>query len=137
MNPREDLGLLAHIVYSSRARYTLGTVAMRDEPMRVLEASADRLHGPIVVPVWAYIHGAVMLTATRNRDTRPGYPFTCPWDAGSSGFAYCTREEARAYFGWKPNAPITAARRACIVAHLIADVEAFSAYLNGDESEAA
>lgn len=128
MTTREDLGLLAHVVYRRASRYILGTEPMADEPMRALEREGGRSGGPIVVPVYAYVHGGVILTADPAESTK--WPFTCPWDAGRSGFAYCTREDARKYFGWKPGAPITAARRALIVDELRRDVRAVSAHLN-------
>jgi hypothetical protein len=133
MSDRESLGLLAHVVYRARSRYILGTVSMADEPMRALERACERPNGPIAVPVWAYIHGGTLLTADPAQ--AGAYPFTCPWDAGRSGFAYCTRADARKYFGWPPGSPITAKRRAAIVAQLVADVQAFSDYLNEGSDE--
>lgn len=128
MTTREDLGLLAHVVSRARARYTLGTTPMRDEPMRALERAGTRPGGPIVVPVFAYVHCGVILTADPAEYSK--WPFTCPWDAGRSGFAYCTREDARKYFGWKPGVPITQRRRALIVDQLRRDVRAVSDHLN-------
>ena len=44
-----------------------------------------------ILPVWIYEHSGITLRASAER---PGYPFTCPWDAGQVGWAYVTMSVA-------------------------------------------
>lgn len=41
-------------------------------------------------PVFAYIHGGVSLSLSKN-----SYPFTCPWDTSFKGFSLVKREKGR------------------------------------------
>jgi hypothetical protein len=111
-----------HITYNPRAHYTLGTeVATADED----EAIARQVHtGKAVgMPVWAYIHGSIMLRADASN------PFACPWDSGRSGWVYATNAALRSFYNVKR---LTKKLKEEALKLMANDVAEFSAYLNGD-----
>lgn len=111
---------VGEIVYTS-LRYTLGT-------RRVTHAQMDDIRRGITsyeligMPVFAYVHGSVMIHAAESN------PFNCPWDSGQSGFVFCTYERAIQEF---PGQVEKVVRREALRA-MIAEVETFSQYLQGD-----
>lgn len=110
------------ITYNPRSRYVLGTeVATADEDDAI--AKGIRTGSMIGTPVWAYVHGGASLTAAETN------PYHCQWDSGRSGYVYITKEAARAFFGVKR---MTKTLKERVLNTLRADVEEFSAYLNGE-----
>jgi hypothetical protein len=114
MSPREwdNLGT---ILYTSN-RYTLGDKRATTEEIEAIEAEPDN----IVLPVYAYIHGGVVLSTGA---------FGCRFDSGQCGIIYCTLEQARKGF-LEPNASVEDLRGR--VEELFkAEVENYSAYHEG------
>ena len=81
-DPREYMDYLGTIVYKKDSRYLLGHEAKTSAEMDQISNSPDY----ITLPVYAYIHGNVVLNTTG---------FTCPWDSGQSGFIYVAKEKVR------------------------------------------
>ena len=121
-NPREEYDCLGKISYASRARTVLGDTPATSEEDDAIERGL-RTGKLIGLPVWAYVHSGVRLAACETN------PFHCQWDSGRSGYVYTTREEVLQEFGGKR---MTAAIREKALKVLIAEVEVFSKYLDGD-----
>jgi hypothetical protein len=77
----------------------------------------------ICLPVWLYDHSG---TAYRAAEANP---FHCPWDSGLFGFIYVSKADARKAFGVSR---LTAATIEKVKAALRAEVEAYSAWANGE-----
>lgn len=91
------------IAYQTHCRNCLGTKPMTFEEIKDISRQIKK--GELTgLPVYAYIHGGVVLSTT---------PFTDPWDSGQSGYVYSRNE------GVTEDA-------------LRAFVEAFNMYLAGD-----
>lgn len=114
---------LGDIVYLSRARYILGYRGVSREEMDAIRDRKDVIR----LPVYAYVHSGSAITADPARIN--SYPFNCPWDGGQSGFVYVTLDAVRKEYGVKR---ITRKVRAQVVQVLIAEVETFSEYLQGE-----
>lgn len=117
-NPREDDNL-GVITYRKGSRYVLG-----DEGVDPSEFEPPK--GSVVVNVYAYVHSGTCLKAADAN------PFSCPWDSGQSGVIYATPEKIREAFLLKPGSPIPPHIRRKVKANLIAEVETFNAFINGD-----
>ena len=74
----------------------------------------------MVIPVYMYEHGNVALSTK---------PFGCPWDSGRVGFALLSREKLLNEYGRKY---ITNKLNETLAKVLEAEVQAYSAYLNGE-----
>jgi hypothetical protein len=110
------------ITYNPRSRYTLGTVTVDDE--RDDEIARKIRSGEYIgMPVFAYVHGSVMIHAAEIN------PFHCRWDSGRSGWAYMTKAEARSLMGVQR---ITKWVRQDVLSIIRSDVDEFSQYLNGE-----
>jgi hypothetical protein len=110
------------ITYNSRSRYILGTRALDGlEDSHV--GDAVRSGKLIGMPVYAYVHGGVMLKAAEAN------PFTCQWDSGRSGWVYTEAHTLRTLYGVKR---LTKRIKEQALKDMRAQVEEFSAYLNGD-----
>lgn len=77
----------------------------------------------ICLPVWLYDHSGTCYRAAESN------PFHCPWDSGIAGFIYVSREDARKAFNVKR---LTAATVAKVIDALKGEVEAYSAWANGE-----
>jgi len=114
INPREN-DRLGTIYYCSN-RYILGDKCVdREEISHVLAGKHV-----IVLPVYAYIHGNVVLNTSG---------FYCPWDSGQSGCIFVTKEDVRKYFNVKS---IRADLRKKVIDILRAEVQEYSDYLSGN-----
>jgi hypothetical protein len=110
------------ITYNARARYILGTRAISDEEFEHIGASIAK--GKLIgMPVFAYVHSGVMLKAAEAN------PFTCQWDSGRSGWVYTEAHTLRSIYGVKR---LTKRIKEQALKDMRAQVEEFSAYLNGD-----
>lgn len=108
-----DGDTVCQIAYLKRSSYTLGTEAVSKERMdEIAEGIKD---GSLVgLPIYAYVHGGATI--------RAGEPFSCQWDSGMSGFAYCTKDVAITECGSVEKA----------LGVIRGEVEIFDAYLTGD-----
>lgn len=107
LNPRTEYENAGTILYTSH-RYLLGDKRVTADEIDAI-AHDDNM---IVLPVYAYIHGGVLLSTS---------PFGDPWDSGQCGIIYMTKETSKEW----PNED--AAKAA-----LKSEVETFGAYLAGE-----
>ncbi len=121
-DPRREFDCFGKISYNTRSGYVLGDTPATSEQDDTIEKGL-RTGKLIGLPVWAYIHSGTQLAA------RATNPFHCQWDSGRSGYVYATREQVLQEFGGKR---MTAALRERALKTLCAEVETFSAYLEGD-----
>lgn len=77
----------------------------------------------IWLPVWLFAHSGTCYKAAQNN------PFHCPWDSGLFGFIYISRADARVMYGVKR---ITEKMRQTILTDLIAQVDVYSQWANGE-----
>jgi len=115
-SPRSSYEPLGTILYKKGSRYTLGDDEATEEEMDEIAASPDN----VVLPVYAYIHSGIAMNTTG---------FSCPWDSGRCGIIYISKEKIRSEYGVKA---ITKKIREKVISALQAEIEEFSAYLNGD-----
>lgn len=110
------------IVYNERSRYVLGSRGVSPEQMRAIEdgINSGKLIG---LPVYAYVHSGIILKAANSN------PFHCPWDSGQSGFIYTEPHTLRQFFGVQR---LSKATKETAERIMRANVEEFSAYLNGE-----
>lgn len=114
-SPRTSFDQMGTIVYNS-LRYTLG-----DEHLSVEEINAIlKDESMIALPVYAYIHGSVVLNTTG---------FSCPWDSGQCGAIYISK--AKALQDWKRK-KMSPKLLQIILNGLRGEVEEFSSYLSGE-----
>jgi hypothetical protein len=106
---------LGQIAYCSD-RYTLGTEHVsRDRLDEIAQGVED---GSLIgLPVYAYIHSGVTISTS---------PFSCRWDSGQCGFAYCRASDAEDE--WTGDSHF----RANALRVLTGEVETFDQYLQGD-----
>lgn len=110
---------LGQITYASRSRYVLGTEAVSDDRFEEIGRRIDK--GELIgLPVYAYVHSGSTISTT---------PYSCPWDSGRSGWAYCTREAALSEAGLQI---VTAKVRKQTLERLAAEVDTFAEYLRGE-----
>jgi hypothetical protein len=116
------------IAYRAGARTRIGNEPTTEDGFDNLEERIKR--GDVVaVKVWYYQNSGTALKATSIDDGAPGYPFTCMWDAGVSGFAYVTKATALAWQGGKR---LTKAKRARVEESLKIIVDEYGKWLDGD-----
>jgi hypothetical protein len=83
-NPRTDWDNLGTMLYVSR-RYVLGDKEVsRDEIQEITERD-----DVIWIPVYAFVHGSIALSANASL-------CTCPWDSGQCGIIYVEKDKAKA-----------------------------------------
>ena len=111
-----------HITYNPRAHYTLGTEVATDDEDAMIRGQV-RDGKAVGMPVWAYVHGSVMLRAAYHN------PFTCQWDSGRSGWVYATNADLRTLYNVKR---LTERIKERALEDMCAQVKEFSAYLNGE-----
>jgi len=110
------------IAYNQRSRYVLGTRGVDTEQMHAIEEGIAK--GTLVgLPVYAYIHGSVMLRAAESN------PFSCPWDSAQSGYIYADTHKLRAMYNVKR---LNKAVKEEAYSTMRAQVNEFAAYLNGE-----
>lgn len=112
---REEIGYEPHASDKVRNYYQARTKARA----KLIE------RGYFMLPVYAYVHSGVSLTAASVR----GYPFTCPWDAGQSGIIYAAKADIRKAWEWKV---LTKAREEKILEVMRNLVEVYGQWLNGE-----
>lgn len=113
---------LGQITYNARSRYVLGTEGVSNDRFDEIERKV--MSGEYIgIPVYAYVHGGSTIRAARSN------PFTCQWDSGRSGWAYCTKDAALQEYG---NKIVTKAVREKALKCLISEVETFDMYLRGE-----
>lgn len=78
--------------------------------------------GAVYLPVYAYIHGGVTLSAG---------PFACPWDSGQAGFIYAMPDAVRECFGADVD-PATEAGRERVADALRAELADWDCFVRGD-----
>jgi hypothetical protein len=111
---------VGEIVYASD-HYTLGTRRVSRSGLNEIAVGIES--GELIgMPVFAYVHGSAMIHAAESN------PFNCPWDSGQSGFVFCTYERAIQEF---PGQAEKVVRRE-VLRTMVAEVETFSQYLQGD-----
>jgi hypothetical protein len=110
------------IAYNQRSRYVLGTRGVTTEQMQAIEDGINK--GTLIgLPVYAYVHGSVMLRAAHTN------PFSCPWDSAQSGFIYTEAKTLRDAMWWPR---LTKDRIAQTHDMMREQVYMLSAYLNGE-----
>lgn len=113
---------LGEITYNKSGRHVLGThpkTAEQDAEIARMVRDGEA----IGLPVWAYVHSGSTIKAAYTN------PFSCPWDSGRSGWVWVTKEKALKEYGRK----LTSRKFLAMVRqHLIAQVEEFNMYLNGE-----
>ncbi len=114
ISPREWCNL-GTILYTS-LRYSLGDKWTDSNDINSVINDPNN----IVLPVYAYIHGGVVLNTTG---------FSCPWDSGQSGVIYVSKEKIRNEFKVKRISP---ALKEKVINILRSEVEVFSNYLSGE-----
>lgn len=91
-NPRTDGDNLTHLACWHR-RADLGDETISHmtakEIIKRARNSGDRVLA--ILPLWLYDHSGMTMRAGSNR---PGYPFTCQWDAGQVGWGYVLQSQA-------------------------------------------
>lgn len=113
---------VGEITYRGHGRHCLGTEGVSDDRFDEIERQVES--GELVgIPVWAYVHSGSTIKAANSN------PFSCSWDSGRSGWAYCTKEKAIAEFGKKI---MTKAVREAAIKCLIGEVETFNMYITGE-----
>lgn len=120
-NPREDDNL-GEILYTS-SRYNLGDKRMDADEIRRLVGGRPPgkiVRGMLWLPVYCYMHSCTLLS------TKPfgGRAQHAEWDSGCSGVVLATRARAKALG--------TTWASKNVAAQLVAEVDAFSKYLNGE-----
>lgn len=113
MNPRDDCNL-GEILYTS-SRYTLGDSRVEADTIQEITERNDVIY----LPVYAYIHGSVMLSTSGFSDV---------WDSGQCGIIYCEMDAAKAEFPSLDGTELIEVVKRC----LEAEVEMYSKYLSGD-----
>ena len=107
---------LGQITYKQGARECLGTEAIDAD--RFNEIARLIRKGELVgLPVYGYVHSGATISTT---------PFSCPWDSGRSGWAYCTAEKAKAEFAGQAH------WRKAALKCLQGGVETFAQFLEGE-----
>lgn len=88
-----------------------------------MEAAILKEYGSdaIILPLYLYDHSGITMATS---------PFSCKWDSGQVGFIVASVKKAKADSGWKV---LTAARREKVTQYLRNEVEAYDAYLRGDD----
>jgi hypothetical protein len=114
ISPRDDDNL--GTIYYSSQRYKLGDECVDKSEIDRIINDPQMIH----LPVYAYIHSGVCLNTTG---------FSCPWDSGMSGIIAVSKEDIRRRYGVKR---ITAKLMEKVFNALRAEVEIYSAYINGD-----
>ena len=113
---------VGQITYNARSRYILGTEGISNDRFDEIERQIES--GELVgIQVWAYVHSGTTIKAASSN------PFSCRWDSGRSGWAYCTKEKAIAEFGKKI---MTKKVREAAIKCLIGEVETFNMYIGGE-----
>jgi hypothetical protein len=118
INPRKEFDHLGKMLYTS-TRYLLGDERVDGTAIEEIMERDD----VIFMPVFAYIHSGVVLTASDEN------PFTCRFDSGQCGIIYCTHEDAlEAFQGALMGHDLEVHVREAFKA----EVKEFSAYLSGE-----
>jgi hypothetical protein len=120
-NPREEFDNASTIYYISR-NYVLGDKRVDSGELTRIANDPNVLW----IPVYAYIHGGVTISA--RRDDRNPYPDP-EWDSGQSGIVAMTKEQIRENFGCKR---VTKAIRERAYDLMVAEVEEYDQFLRGD-----
>lgn len=136
LNPRKEFDNLGTIVYWSR-RYKLGDERFNYEGSPDEWRKEKEGEGAIVLPVYAYDHGNVVLNTTG---------FSCPWDSGQCGFIYADLDSIKNCFGIQhgldkgdsfvitpentPTLPKEVIDK--VKAALVAEIETYNQFINGD-----
>jgi hypothetical protein len=96
-------------------RYTLGEEQPSEQPAEWLAAFEADNPNAVILPVFAYIHGGIVLTTG---------PFACPWDSGQVGWIYTTHnpDTDGDLAKWREAAPVW----------LEQEIETYSQFLSGD-----
>jgi hypothetical protein len=113
-NPRdeENLGTIACI----SNRYFTGDEILSLDKIEALLKSTKH----ITLPVYAYIHGGIVLNTIG---------FDCPWDSGQIGCIYIAKDKVRNSFNTKR---VNKSLHKKIINYLSQEIEIVSHYLNGD-----
>jgi len=120
-NPRE-WGNAATLVCWSR-RYTLGDEQPDTDPSEWLDEYKAANPDALIMPIYKYEHSGIALSTAS---------FDCRWDSGQVGYAVMSA--AKIALGWPLSDmhPTPEAQRAAAAACIEAEIETYSAYLNGD-----
>lgn len=111
-SPRE-WACFGTMIYAKGSRYVLGDKAVDPDAFRIPK-------GAVKLPVYAYIHGGVVLNTTG---------FSCPWDSAQCGWIYVEREKILYEFNRRRMSAHLEERAKEI---LRAEVKEFSDYLSGE-----
>lgn len=115
MNPRKEYEHLGTILYTSN-HYLLGDEQVDSDRIKEVLEDEDL----ISLPVYAYIHGDVVLNTTG---------FSCPWDSGQCGVIYISK--AKALKEWNRKR-MSLKLYTQMLDFLKSEVEEFSNYLSGE-----
>lgn len=115
----KDWDNVGHITYNEKSRYILGTQAVSLDRYEEIARGIEK--GSLIgLPVYAYVHGGSSI-ATES--------FSCPWDSGKSGWAYCSKERAIEKFGGKN---LTKEVKDKALGALKSEVETYNQFLTGE-----
>lgn len=120
-NPRTEYGKLGTMIHW-HTRMDVGDERI-DRPYDQEEYDVLIEEFGIVVPVFMYEHGGVMIRTQ---------PFTCTWDSGQVGFIAITMDKVREAYDIKPGAPISDDIQTIVVSVLEAEVKIYDDYINGN-----
>lgn len=100
--------------------YTLGDEQPTQDPQEWLAEYQAANPGALILPLFMYEHSGISLSLQ---------PFGCRWDSGQVGWAVVTAETIAKEW---PDSPTPEARQEKALACARAEVEEYSAYVNGD-----
>lgn len=80
----------AFLVYSHRQFDVRVKGFVPEDIAEAMQEKEKTFAGYYYFPVFAYIHGGVSLSLSKNH-----YPFTCPWDTSLAGFALVNVKESK------------------------------------------
>lgn len=121
-NPRtswdnDDVLVLSHRRYNLAFECPKYCYDSLEELEKIIKSKNDIAE---ILPVYMYDHSGISLSSS---------PFECKWDSGKIGFIFITKENARKSHNVKR---ISKRVRGIIHKNLLANIEVYSQYLNGE-----
>lgn len=124
-SPREDEPFGTLVAFHKRCNLGDKSVKLKSsdfgswaEVRKHIEKEMDPV---VILPVFMLDHSGIALNTTG---------FSCPWDSGQVGYIFMSRDDVKKWWpSWKK---LTKARLATIEKGLVAAVETYSSYVNGE-----